>query len=242
MIFVASNCRATIPLFFRMIRSDNVFCALDKVKYLNFVDFKKMSQAEISLYRPILFSVAYNIVGCTVTAEDMVQDTFLNWLKLDQKKVVNVKAYLVKSVTNTCLNYLDSLNKKRVDFLENINLKNAAFWSNPDFASMDLKGELTHAFTHLFRKLAPAERAVFVLKGVFNFDYSDLPEVINKNAENCRQLFCRAQKRLAEENFRFNIETDKIYKLAEDFKSATMGEFSDLIENLKGDINSEMEK
>lgn len=200
---------------------------------------KVMSQAEISLYRPILCSIAYKLVGCSAVAEDMVQDTFLNWLKIDHKKIVNVKAYLIKSVTNSCLNYLDSFKQKKEEFLENLNTSTGLFSIYPDLNNIDVKHEVAHALTQLFKKLPPTERAVFVLKGIFNFDYSDLHDVLGKKTENCRQLFCRAQQKLSEEKVRFNIDKDRIFKMADEFKKATLGEFSGLIEGLKKDMVSE---
>ncbi len=198
-----------------------------------------MSQSEISIYRPILYSIAYKFVGCGHIAEDLVQDTFLNWLKVDNKKIVNVKAYLIKSVTNSCLNYLDSFKQKKEEFLDNLSPSIARFGIHPDFSNIDLKQEVTHALSLLFKKLAPTERAVFMLKGIFNFDYSELNDVLDKKSENCRQLFCRAQQKLAEEKERFTVDKDKMFKMAEEFKKATLGEFSDLIESLKKDISLE---
>jgi RNA polymerase sigma-70 factor (ECF subfamily) len=201
-----------------------------------------MSYAEISTYRPVLHSVAYKMLGCTSTAEDMVQDTFLNWFKVDQKKVVNVKAYLVRSVTNACFNYLESFKQKKEDFFENINPSISLPKLYTDLGSIDFKNEITTAISQVFKKLPPAERAVFVLKGLFDFEYSDLTEVLGKKTENCRQLYSRAQQKLSDEKVRFNIDADRIFKFAEEFKKATLGEFSGMIESLKNDISSENEK
>ena len=66
-----------------------------------------------------------------------------------------------------------------------------------------------------------------------------MTDVLDKKSENCRQLFCRAQQKLTEEKERFTVDKDKIFKLAEEFKKATLGEFSDLIESLKKDILTE---
>lgn len=197
-----------------------------------------MSYAEISSYRPVLNSIAFNILGCASTAEDMVQDTYLNWLKVDQKKVVNAKAYLIRSVTNSCLNYLESFKQKKEDFLENISPSISFPMLYTDLGSIDFKNEITTAIGQVFKKLPPTERAVFVLKGLFDFDYSDLTEVLGKKTENCRQLYVRAQQKLSDEKVRFSIDSDRVFKFAEEFKKATLGEFSDLIESLKNDIST----
>ena len=195
-----------------------------------------MSSTEISTYRPVLLSIAYKMVGSRTIAEDMVQDTFMNWLRVDQQKVLDVKAYLVRSITNTCLNYLDSLKRKKEDLFDSINPMLNELKITPDFSNFDLKCELTQAISQLYKKLPPAERAVFVLKEVFNFDYSELQEIIGKKADNCRQLFCRAQIKLSEKKERFSLDADKLMKTVDDFKSATLGEFSNLIEGLKKDL------
>ena len=210
-------------------------------KYYNFAFLSEMSQAEITLYRPILYSIAYRMVGCAAVAEDMVQDTFLNWLKIDQNKITNVKAYLTKSVTNACLNHLESFRQKKEELFDSISPNLPRFNINPDFAHLDFKQEMTQAFGQLFKKLPPTERAVFVLKGVFNMDYSELTEILDKKSEHCRQLFCRAQHKLSEEKERFQMDTEKVLSTIENFKKATLGEFSELVEGLKMDISAEKE-
>ncbi len=192
---------------------------------------------ELTTYRPILLSIAYKLTGNATVSEDLVQDTFFNWLKVDQQKIIDKKAYLVRSITNTCLNYLDSIKRKKEDLLDNISPALSELKVNPDFANIDLKCELTEAISQLYKKLPPAERAVFVLKEIFNFNYSDLTEVLDKKSDNCRQLYCRAQQKLAEGKEKFSLDTDKLKKTVEDFKKATLGEFSNLIEGFKKDIS-----
>ena len=67
----------------------------------------------IILYQPMLQAIAYNLVRCKQDAEDIVQETFLKWLTLGQQKIENTKAYLIKAVTNNCLNHLNSLEKRK---------------------------------------------------------------------------------------------------------------------------------
>ncbi|PIB37014.1 hypothetical protein BFP72_17200 [Reichenbachiella sp. 5M10] len=196
-----------------------------------------MSQTEVLSYRPLLMSVAYNLVGCRSTAEDLVQDTFFSWLRLDTHTIQDAKSYLTKTVTNKCLNYLKSIKIKREELIDNVSPAAVSVSFTPDFSNLDLKCEVTHAMSLIFKKLAPTERAVFVLKELFNFDYSDLTTILGKKADNCRKIFSRAQLKLGDETERFSVDVDKLRKTVVDFKNATLGEFSDLIENLKTDIN-----
>lgn len=193
-----------------------------------------MSQSEYTAYRSLLFSIAYRLVGCAATAEDMVQDTFVKWLKTERFKVNDVKSYLVRSVTNTSLNYLNSIRKKKEDLIDNISFPSLKF--NPDFSNLDIKCEITQALATISKKLAPSEKAVFVLKGIFNIEYNELTSILDKTSDNCRQLFSRAQSKLKEDKDRFNLDKDSLLDLVTNFKKATLGEFTGLIDNLKKDI------
>lgn len=195
-----------------------------------------MSQAEAALYRPLLHTIAYKIVGCSAIAEDMVQDTFLNWFKSERKEVKDAKAYLISSVRNLSINHLK---KKKDELFDNLAPNLPSFNIGTDLSYLDIKQELSASMVVLLKKLAPAERAVFVLKEVFNFEYADLPDIIGKTSENCRQLLSRAQQKLNQEKERFALEPQKLSSLLGNFKKATLGEFEGLIKTLKEDIGVE---
>lgn len=195
-----------------------------------------MSQAEAAVYRPILHTIAYKIVGCSAIAEDMVQDTFFNWFKNERREVKDAKAYLISSVRNLSLNYLK---KKKDELFENLAPNLPSFSISPDISYLDIKHEISDSMAVLMKKLAPAERAVFVLKEVFNFEYTDLSAIIGKTSDNCRQLLSRAQQKLTNEKERFNIEPNKLTSMITNFKKATLGEFEGLIKSLKEDIHAD---
>ena len=195
-----------------------------------------MSHAEAALYRPLLHTIAYKIVGCSVIAEDMVQDTFLNWFKIERKEVKDAKAYLISSVRNLSLNHLK---KKKDELFENLTPNIPSFSLTTDFSYLDLKQEITESLAVLLKKLAPAERAVFVLKEVFNFEYADLPAIVGKTSDNCRQLLSRAQQKLNQEKERFSFEPQKLSSFMSTFKKATLGEFDELIKSLREDLPHE---
>lgn len=190
-----------------------------------------MSQAEAALYRPILHTIAYKIVGCSAIAEDLVQDTFLNWFKNERSEIKDTKAYLVSSIRNLSLNHLK---KKKAELMENLTPNLPSF--NLDLSYLDVKQEVSDALSVLLKKLAPAERAVFVLKEVFNLEYSDLSEIVGKTSDNCRQLLNRAQQKLILEKERFSIEPHKLSILMTNFKRATLGELEGLVKNLTEEV------
>lgn len=204
------------------------------------VKYVDVSQNEtITLYGPLLYAIAYKMVGTVMDAEDIVQDTFLKWLKTEQKKINDTKAYLIKSVTNTCLNHIKQLNKTKENLLEAIN--HPSFIDKIELPNFDLKNELSEAISVILKKLEPSERAVFILREIFNFDYGELTEILDKKKEHCRQLFCRAKEKLNQEKDRFHVNLDVHSQFVEKFKSAcTFGEVGNFIDNLKKDISQKL--
>ena len=192
----------------------------------------------------MLHAIAYNIVRCKADAEDIVQETFLKWLSLGPKKIEDTKAYLIRAVKNNCLNHINTLRYKKEELLNQNNITEIInrFKEN-NFAHLDLEIELAKAMKVLHAKLEPLERAVFLLKEVFDFDYEALQETLDKKKEHCRQLFCRAKKKLSEETSKFNFELPNTSSLIENFKKACdFGNASELINELKNDVTAALSK
>lgn len=198
----------------------------------------------ISLYQPMLHAVAYKIVRCKADAEDIVQETFLKWLSLGPKKIEDTKAYLIKAVQNNCLNHIKALRNKKEELLNQHNIAEMiSRFKETSLSHLDLETELTRAMKVLHAKLEPLERAIFLLKEVFDFDYDALQETFDKKKDHCRQLFCRAKKKLAEESLKFNFELPDANSLLETFKKACdFGNASELISCLKDDVSGSVRK
>lgn len=145
------------------------------------------------------------MLKCKADAEDVVQETFIKWLNAEQQKIQNTKAYLITAVTNNCLNHLKALQKKKEqyfdtfqwpDFVEKI--------KDTEFPSIDFEARMSKALEIMHTKLEPLERAVYLLREVFDFDYKAMQEILDKKQEHCRQLLCRAKKKLSEEQAHLN--------------------------------------
>ena len=204
-----------------------------------------MNQAQtIVLYQPLLQSIAYNIIRCKADAEDIVQETFLKWLTIDQTKIENTKAYLIRAVTNNCLSHLNAIKKKKEEYFESINSSEfVQKLKEIDFSHLDLDVELKNAFRVMQEKLQPLERAVFLLKEVFDFDYDALQKAFDKKADHCRQLVSRARKKLEEEKSKVNFEMPNATQLMDSFRKAcTMENCSELVSHLKNDISEAIRK
>lgn len=163
---------------------------------------EKMTHTQtITLYQPLLHTIAYNLVRCRYDAEDIVQETFLKWLTLDQQKVQNTKAYLIKAVTNNCLNHLHALKRKKKEPLDATRVPDLIGSGKVEIniGHLDLDVRLQAALKILQQKLEPLERAAFLLKEVFDLEYEELQQMLNKKADHCRQLISRARKKISEE-------------------------------------------
>lgn len=194
----------------------------------------------IALYQPLLVTIANNLVRCKQDAEDIVQETFLKWLTIDTSKIENTKAYLIKSVTNSCLNHLQSFRKKKQEYLDSINFDEFFhLFKETNFSHLDLDINLKHAFKVLQTKLEPLERAVFLMKEVFDFDYESIQQALNKKQDHCRQLLCRARKKLAETSSGIHFEMPNVSKMMNSFREACqMENVEKFVQELKSDIPS----
>jgi RNA polymerase sigma factor (sigma-70 family) len=192
----------------------------------------------ITLYQPLLHNIAYNLLRCKADAEDMVQDTFVKWLSIDQTKIQNTKAYLIRSVTNNCLNHLNSLKRKKEEYWDAIMMSEMIVkFKESDFAHIDFEKELAAAFKVIQSKLEPLERAAYLLKEVFDFDYEAIQKVLDKKADHCRQLFSRAKKKLNDSSSKIKMELPDTSHLFEIFKKAcSIDNASELIGHLKSEI------
>jgi RNA polymerase sigma-70 factor (ECF subfamily) len=199
-----------------------------------------LTQAQIiSLYQPTLQGIAMRMLRCKADAEDIVQETFIKWLSQEQQKIKNTKAYLIKAVTNNCINHLNAIKRKRMEYMESFHWPEfiERFKESTDLSHLDVEAELSKAFQVLQAKLEPLERAVYVLKEVFDFDYKALQELLDKKQDHCRQLFCRAKKKLNDEKNHFNaVFHPKKTALVESFRKACeIGQPLDLVAQLRED-------
>lgn len=190
-------------------------------------------------YRNLLFSIAYNMLGNIDQAEDIVQDTYLKWMTTQTGDVRYTKAFLVKMLTHRCINHLGSARVQREDYI--------GIWLPEPLQDQEqpigqFRVESYHALSIgvlvLMEKLSPQERAIFLLKEIFSYDYFELAELFDKTTDNCRQIFKRAKEHLGKDTRRFEIDIKVHEKMLSNFLSAIEeGSMEDLIQLLKEDIH-----
>ncbi len=193
--------------------------------------------AYISEYRPMLLSIAMNILGNIKDAEDVVQDTFVKWFERDTTHVEQSKRYLITTLKNTCSNFSRS-GKRQDEFKEEmiIDEKKTGFFPS-DWFDFDLENDLARSYATLSKKLNVSEKSVYILREVFNMDYQEISSMLDKKADNCRKILDRAKQRLTEQKDRFQIEAKKQAASFELFREACRTDkLSDYISNLKEEV------
>jgi RNA polymerase sigma factor (sigma-70 family) len=219
---------------------------LDLILQFLCIDINNVKQEEIiAQYQPLLQNIASNILRSTEDAKDVVQDTFLKWLSVDHTKIENTKAYLIRSVKNNSLSHLQSLKNKKEELNLDFDIidKLDTWYKETEFPKIDIEDELAAAIFILQMKLEPLERAVFLMKEVFNFDYETIQETLEKRKDHLRQLVSRAKKKLAmdKENFSFPV-IKKPEFINSVVKACDLGSFNDMIAQLKLEIASPFKK
>ena len=150
-------------------------------------------------YRPLLFSIAYGMTGSVGDAEDIVQDALLGLTRarLAGTEVADARAYLAKAVTRLSINYLNSARVRREAYVGDWLPEPVVVPADGPGEHAELADSLSMAFLVLLESLSPVERAVFMLREVFGYDYPAIARTAGKAEANCRQIFARARRRIA---------------------------------------------
>ncbi len=196
----------------------------------------KQEEYNIDEFRPMLFSIAYNMLGTIADAEDMVQETYISWLNSDKPHVENIKFYLIRTVSNKCITYLKKLKKQRETY-KGTWLPEPIISIPEAEANTEVQDKLSIGFMYLLEKLSPIERGVMILKEAFNIDHTQISEIFDISYENSRQHFSRAKKKLAIEKTRFKVNTNDHETILREFLNACVSNQPErLIEILREDV------
>jgi RNA polymerase sigma-70 factor (ECF subfamily) len=189
-------------------------------------------------YRPLLFSIAYRMLGSVMDAEDMVQETYLRWEQAYGNEIQSPKAYLSAIITRLCIDQLRSARAQR-EVYPGPWLPEPLITGEPagtaDIAA--LNESLSMAFLILLEKLPPVERAVFLLREVFDYPYGDIAAIVNKSEANCRQMVSRSKAYIAAGRPRFEVSPAEQQQLTSQFiEACTAGDLDNLVNILAEDI------
>jgi RNA polymerase sigma-70 factor (ECF subfamily) len=171
--------------------------------------------------RPLLFSIAYRMLGSVADAEDIVQDAYLRWQRTSDVDVREPRAYLTTVVTRLAINHLRSARVQRETYVGPWLPEPLVTEHAPDSsASVELAESLSMAFLVMLERLSPIERAVLLLHDVFDFDYAEIARIVDKSEANCRQLLSRAKKHVVADEARFDADHDQAARLTQRFTEA----------------------
>ena len=190
-----------------------------------------------SQYRPLLFGIAWRMLGNAADAEDILQEAFLRWQRTVESDIRSPKAFLVTIVTRLCLNHLDLARVKKERFFgTNASLEGVPSGEVNPAEDADLADALDAAFSVMLKCLSPVERAVFLLREVFECDYIEVARIVEKSEDNCRQILRRARERIAGRDSRFEVTLEQQETVLREFLSATTsGDLDRLAKALVGD-------
>jgi RNA polymerase sigma-70 factor (ECF subfamily) len=195
-----------------------------------------MSEDPFARHRSLLFTVAYEMLGSAADAEDVVQETWLRWTDVDHAVVREPRAYLVRIVTRQALNRLRTLARRREDYVGE--WLSEPLLTSPDVgADVELAESVSMAMLTVLETLGPAERAVFVLREVFDIPYDEIAEAVGKSPSAVRQIAHRARDHVAARRPRVQVSTTEQQEAVDRFLVAIRnGDLHGLLDVLAPDV------
>ncbi len=192
-------------------------------------------------YRPLLFSLAYRMMGTVVEAEDVLQEAYLRIQDVAMDTIKKPKYYLTTVVTRLCLNQLSAAKTQREQYLgpwlpEPIPTDDRPELLNPADHTLTLDS-ISIAFLILLEALSPAERAVFLLYEIFDYKHREVAEILDRSEAACRQLFRRAKQHIKANRPRFEATPQQHERLLNGFIQVVQsGEVESFLALLAEDI------
>jgi RNA polymerase sigma-70 factor (ECF subfamily) len=195
-----------------------------------------MTEDPFVTHRSLLFTVAYEMLGSAADAEDVLQESWLRWADVDRSQVREPRAYLVRTVTRQALNRLRTLSRSREEYVGE--WLPEPLLTSPDVAEdVELAESVSIAMLTVLETLGPTERAVFVLREVFEMPYGEIGEAIGKSAATVRQVARRAREHVAARQPRMRVSRAEQRTVVDRFLLALRtGQLQDLLEVMAPDV------
>lgn len=187
-------------------------------------DPEQMLTDAFNEHRPLLFSIAYRMLGSATDAEDMLQETWLRWRQTAGDAIRSPRAMLVTIISRLCINQLQSARVRREEYVGQwLPEPLVTAPANDPLALRELDESLSMAFLVLLERLNPVERATLLLRDVFDYDYADIAAILGRNEATCRQILSRARQHITEDRPRFSASAEEKEHLMRQFLGATAG-------------------
>lgn len=191
-----------------------------------------------TLLRPLLFTIAYEILGSATEADDVLQDSYLRWAQVDLAEVRDSKAYLAQLVTRQALNTLRAEARRREDYVGPWLPEPVLLDGRDALADVVLAESVSMAMLVVLETLTPDERAVFVLREVFGFDHAEIATAVGKSTAAVRQIAHRAREHVHSRRRRFDpVDPDRSAQITTEFlAAAASGDVAALMAVLAPDV------
>jgi RNA polymerase sigma-70 factor (TIGR02957 family) len=195
-----------------------------------------MTEDPLVAHRSLLFTVAYEMLGSAADAEDVVQESWLRWADVDHAQVRDPRAYLIRIVTRQALNRLRTLSRRREEYVGE--WLPEPLLTSPDIAEdVELAESVSMAMLTVLETLEPTERAVFVLREVFELPYGEIAEALGKSTAAVRQIARRAREHVAARRPRVQVSRSEQQAVVERFLVAVRtGQLEELMEVMAPDV------
>ena len=189
-------------------------------------------------HRRGLERLAYRMLGSLADADDVLQDAYLRWSRTDHSEVQSAQAYLNSIVTRLCIDQRRKVDARKESYI--------GPWLPEPLVEVPAAGSglesaeaISMAFLVVLESLSPVERAAYLLRRVFDYDYDQIAEVLDKSSTNCRQLVSRAEERVHERRPRFEPDPDDAERITgQCLQACTTGDMDGLLGLLAGDAVS----
>src|SRR6266511_375824 len=192
-------------------------------------------------YRSLLFAIAYSMFGSAMEAEDIVQEAYLRYRATLPESIRTLKSFLTTIVYHLCIDHLKSIQAPRENHIapclpeQSITGDGAPLLS--PLRQITDRESISMAFLVLLESLSPLERAVFLLREVFDYEYTEIAQITGRNEAACRQLFSRAKKHISEHRPRFPASPEAHTKMVGRFMEACIaGDMDGLMSLLVEDV------
>jgi RNA polymerase sigma-70 factor (ECF subfamily) len=195
-----------------------------------------MTEDPFVAHRSLLFTVAYEMLGSAADAEDVLQESWLRWADVDRPQVRDPRSYLIRVVTRQALNRLRTLSRSREEYVGE--WLPEPLLTSPDVAEdVELAESVSIAMLTVLETLGPTERAVFVLREVFEMPYGEIAEAVGKSAAAVRQIARRAREHVAARRPRVRVSRSEQQAVVERFLVALRtGQLQELMEVMAPDV------
>ena len=192
--------------------------------------------ADFEAQRGYLLGLAYRMLGTQADAEDVVQEAFLRWRRADRAEVRSPRAFLSTTVTRLCIDRRREIEARKESYVGPWLPEPIVEFAEPSRSRAETAETVSLALLHILESLSPAERAAYLLREMFDYEYAEIAAILEKSEPSCRQLVSRAQAHVQAERPRFEATADEVQRITDQFLHASAtGDLEGLVQLLHED-------